>query len=532
MRRGLLLALLLANVHIAAASEARGLYTLLGVDRVRNLSCSLESVPAPAALRGRLVRAAPGDVLSLGIRTMDAEGGGTHYETYAYRMTGAERETFQVAANGPFLRVRNRLVGLRLGSAQTARWAAGARAAAVRFVRYVRLGRLRREERDLLAHLPTRGLIVELEDGQVRRGLGLLEAVVSEALLFPDGGGRELRDETLTTWRGVKLARLAGQRDLRGEAWTAGWSDLQVLDLRRCRRFAAWEDLVELPALEALVLGRRGEPATPGVLQGAAALRCLVVEAPQAEWDFPSLGALAQLVHLGVRDAPDLDAATCVAALPSLEVLDLAGCERLSTLPDEPFGAALRWLSLAGCRRLTSLGGLAGATTLAVADFDGCGRLAALEPLAGLEGLQWLRLRGCGGVADFNALGGLRGLTYLDLQDCTQLESIHFVEGKSALLHLNLSGCTALADLTPLTGLRQLRALSLWGCERVLRLDALSTLSSLEYLELPPHADELDLERLAADHPGLRWVRALGCRQISSDGVERFRRLRPDCEVY
>jgi Leucine-rich repeat (LRR) protein len=217
---------------------------------------------------------------------------------------------------------------------------------------------------------------------------------------------------------------------------------------------------------------------TNDVLQVLTLQGTLLLDAARLQ-NFTRLRSLT-LCHRSISDA---DMYT-IAAMPTLEKLDLSGCTTLSGVAPLQGHRALRELNVSR----TLMGNLHALETiprLRVFVAADCPHLGCVANLQGCHGLAELRL-GSPHIGDeaIRALG-LARLRRLDLSGCRQITSVASIQICSALRELDVHDSSV--DNQGIIGLEQLTALTklnLGGCSRLDNVTSLGDCPALRELRL------------------------------------------------
>lgn len=135
--------------------------------------------------------------------------------------------------------------------------------------------------------------------------------------------------------------------------------------------------------------------------------------------DLSAFAVFGSLRELRINGAKRLESIGSVGDCASLEVLELAGCPRLSGLLGIEQFRSLSRLELHGARRVGSLRGVGALTKLEELFLIGCGDVESLAPLARLESLRTLVFSESTNVldGDLSCLHGLRSLERVAFRD-------------------------------------------------------------------------------------------------------------------
>jgi internalin A len=217
-----------------------------------------------------------------------------------------------------------------------------------------------------------------------------------------------------------------------------------------------------------------------------------------------------------------------ITGLGALQVLDLSGCDQITSLDPIASLNALQSLRLYGCFQITSLDPIAGLSALLDLDLTSCDQITSfdpitelkalrsldvtdceqimsLDPIAGLIGLQSLHMFGCEQIISLDPIAGLIDLQSLNVSGCKQITSLDAIAGLNELHSLDVSDCKQITSLDPIAGLTNLQSLNLGNCDQIASLDPIAGLTSFVRLELydVPSAQTLRIETLLQQWPAL-----------------------------
>lgn len=217
----------------------------------------------------------------------------------------------------------------------------------------------------------------------------------------------------------------------------------------------------------------------------------------------------------GLRNLRSLDVSFTQISTPGLEYLaELTHLEELALGGNKINGAGLTVLAaLPNLKKLTLKGSQrrnSGYWAVSLTNVD-------MEMLGSLRQLEWLDLGG-------SIRSPLNDLSDLGIGEVAQLRELRVLD----ISQTRISS----AGLEPLAGLPKLERLSLWRAERIDdgAAEHLAQMSSLHTLDLSEtQVTDATLARLA-ELPQLRRLYLSGTK-VTPEGVERFRRERPGCEV-
>ncbi|XVF65833.1 hypothetical protein PTKIN_Ptkin09bG0282600 [Pterospermum kingtungense] len=246
----------------------------------------------------------------------------------------------------------------------------------------------------------------------------------------------------------------------------------------------------------------------------------------------PTVPMFPSLKVLDIECCGKLSSVPVMTRFSSLESLSIYFCEELSLIGDELFPSSLKKLEIAGCRNLSSIsrveGGISFLQDLRVGDCDnlskiedgllastclrdvcveGCPNLTSIHLNSGSESLVKLQLTKCDKLQEIE--GGLSGCTRLEklwIEDCPNLTSIPSIDGFSSLLKLRLHKCEGLISLP--SGLRactSLEDLRISECTNLKSIpeESLGCLTRLKKLVLGGFSEEVE------EFPGLNSIHRL-----------------------
>lgn len=315
--------------------------------------------------------------------------------------------------------------------------------------------------------------------------------------------------------------------DLGGEL-TVGCDSELLIDLVDFARVVARAgepailDLTGAPKLESLA----GIEALPG-LRSLVAIDCPRLVSTDGVTRHPKL---QELVFVDSRSLSDVSA---IRDLPSLETLDLSGCEAVASLGLSGL-PKLKNLYLGRCRGLSSLD-VSSVPGLRQLYLDGCSEIASVDGLSSLAGLTDLDLSNATALTSLEGISGLESLVVLDLRN-VDVEDFSEVGLLPALRVLRMGGQTALESLEPFAGLSSLREIHLEACPNFSSLAGIPSgltqyvgfthcpkLETIEGIEVAKGLEQLDLSGSAkvssiapvAELDNLVQLSLAGCRSVT-----------------
>lgn len=294
----------------------------------------------------------------------------------------------------------------------------------------------------------------------------------------------------------LTMLQVDGCLELKDISSLALCTRLVVLDLRACPLVMDLSPLRRLNALRELRLGVRNwnevasgkEPSSVlgdiDALSDLPTLEILMIEGCERISSFQPLSALTRLQSLDLRRCWQLLDLRPLALLTGLQSLDLNGCGQIQDLQPLAELKCLQDLDLSGCDQLQDLRPLAALKSLQHLYLRRCGQLQALWPLSALTSLQSLSLSSCRLIRDLGPLAALTSLQSFNLSWCGQLQDLRPLAVLTSLQTLNLRGCDQLQDLRPLATMTSLQCLDLSGCDQLQDLQPLAALTRLQRLSL------------------------------------------------
>jgi Leucine-rich repeat (LRR) protein len=267
-----------------------------------------------------------------------------------------------------------------------------------------------------------------------------------------------------------------------------------------------------------------------------------------------ALSGSPRLQRVDLRGNPSLDSINALSAsAPSLEALDLSGCEGLKNLLPLEGSRRLKRLHMNNCKRVPSLSPLSSSKELTEVSFTGMASIESLDGLVGpcittdstQFGHEELAVYGC------KSLTSLAGLPLLDpkitsvkLEHFAALRDLSGLSGNPGLEFLTVTGA-ALEALPDWQELPSLVSISLGGANGVKGIETLAqtptisslTLEDFKQLKALPDAWQAPLghltlkrcdvlESLGSLPPTLRSLRIAGCSVLHSlKGVEGLAEL-------
>ncbi|KAM7502266.1 hypothetical protein LguiB_001170 [Lonicera macranthoides] len=169
-----------------------------------------------------------------------------------------------------------------------------------------------------------------------------------------------------------------------------------------------------------------------------------------------------------------------LSAFPTLERLDLYGCELLYRLDGLEELKSLKYLSASSCCSLESLPDLSKLTSLQSLDVINCKKLIEIQGLDKLESLENLDMRSIA-LERLPNLSKLKKLTTFAIE-CKKLVEIQGLDRLASLEHLDISYCESLQSLPDLSNLEKLTGFQSSGCKKLVEIQGLDRLASLEHL--------------------------------------------------
>ncbi|KAM7496903.1 hypothetical protein LguiA_021317 [Lonicera macranthoides] len=179
-----------------------------------------------------------------------------------------------------------------------------------------------------------------------------------------------------------------------------------------------------------------------------------------------------------------------LSAFPTLERLDLRGCELLCRLDGLEELKLLKYLDVSGCYSLESLPDLSKLTSLQILVFFNCGELIEIQGLDKLELLENLEISYCMALERLPNLSKLKKLTTFKPLSCFKLVEIQGLDGLASLEHLDISYCVSLQSLPDLSNLENLTRFESSWCKKLVEIQGQDRLASLEHLGIS-HCESL-----------------------------------------
>ncbi|KAB2008926.1 hypothetical protein ES319_D10G133200v1 [Gossypium barbadense] len=254
----------------------------------------------------------------------------------------------------------------------------------------------------------------------------------------------------------------------------------------------------------------------------------------------PTIPVFPSLLVLEIVGCDHLSSIPRMSRFSSLETIIIQSCEKLSWRDNELFPSSLKELRITDCWNLRFIPsveggkigeGLLASTCLTDVDISECPNLRSAPFNGQSQSLLSLRLRNCEELLEIG--GGLSASTRLEtleIANCPIMISIPSLDGFSSLLELELNKCEALTSLPSglstctslwrlfiyncnnlesipedVGQLRCLEELRICDCQSLKRLpeESLGCLTSLKRLELGPFSEELE------EFPGLGSIHHL-----------------------
>ncbi|XP_062171127.1 disease resistance protein RPV1-like [Alnus glutinosa] len=205
-------------------------------------------------------------------------------------------------------------------------------------------------------------------------------------------------------------------------------------------------------------------------------------------------------------------------SLPKLKIFDLSYSDKLIKTPDFTRAPNLKKLIFEQCRRLNEVHpSVAGLKQLTLLNLKGCESLTSLTCNISMDFLETLILSGCSELKKFpEIVGDMKRLKELKL-DGTAIEELPLsINCLSGLTLLNLEGCRSLTSLPCNISLGSLEILILSGCWNLKKFPKIvGDMKRLKELKLDGTAIKelpLSIGRLS----GLTLLNLQGCRYRSS----------------
>jgi internalin A len=227
-------------------------------------------------------------------------------------------------------------------------------------------------------------------------------------------------------------------------------------------------------------------------LAGLAALQILNISGCDQITSLNPIAGLTALQSLAVVRCNQITSLDPIASIATLQSLHVIECNHGMLLDPIARLTSLQSLYLSGFDQITSLDPITDLTSLQSLGLGCCKRLTSLAPIAGLTALQSLHVTQCDQVTSLDPIAGLTTLQSLNLQWCKQLTSLDPIAGLTALQSLRVGWCDLLTSLAPIACLTALRALYIDGCDQVTSLDPIAGLTSLQSLSVNGHITSLD----------------------------------------
>ena len=170
------------------------------------------------------------------------------------------------------------------------------------------------------------------------------------------------------------------------------------------------------------------------------------------------------LQHLDIHDNMHMvDLGALWECGAGLKLLDISGCERLTSAPSLAACSSLTSLAANQCRGLEDLAGVIQSNAMHDLRINGCTQISSLMPMLASSAacLTTLGMGGLRGIQSFEPLQLCTALEFLDLSSCPISNLAPISAACTRLRTLNLSGCRKLHNLAHLSLLQELHTLSL-----------------------------------------------------------------------
>ncbi|XP_062173086.1 disease resistance protein RPV1-like [Alnus glutinosa] len=296
-------------------------------------------------------------------------------------------------------------------------------------------------------------------------------------------------------------------------------SGLTLLNLKGCRSLTSLPCNISFDSLEILILsGCRMLKKFPEIVGDMKRLKELKLDRTAIEELPLSIGRLSGLTLLNLKGCEFLTSLPCNISLDSLEILILSGCRMLKKFPEIVVDMKrLKELKLdrTAIEELPlSIGRLSGLTLL---DLGECTSLTSLPCNISLDSLETLILSDCWNLEKFpEIVGDMKRLKELKL-DGTAIEELPLSVGRlSGLTLLNLKGCKSLTSLPCNISLDSLEILILSGCRKLKKFpEIVGDMKRLKELKLEWTAIKelpLSIGRLSV----LTLLNLEGCKSLTS----------------
>jgi Leucine-rich repeat (LRR) protein len=324
----------------------------------------------------------------------------------------------------------------------------------------------------------------------------------------------------LKSLSGLKAADLGGAGPADLAAFAAHQSELESLTLTDCYWLTDLSGLAILDNLTHLDLSGCREFTGLAGLGVPSRLETLVIHGRKRATEKTKNGMTREL-HLMRLQKLDF-----AGTLPSLRVLDISGCDQLSSMAGLKNLPVLKTLRLRGCTSLKALGSINGLTQLTEVDVSGCEGISRISPLKNLPSLVHLNLDHVAKIKNLDGLAELQSLSSLSMIH-TGRELRYGYNGQ--LIYSRLKDVSALGRLASLrtvtiqghseiswSGLAKAKSLEKVlitdsaGLDAQEMLTAIGQLSSLEELDLNKLPTPVDFGPLSA----LKQLRVLSIRNV------------------